>query len=271
MSPINCRLDKEKITVGEHLNLSCTDSGIERLPINVAKVEFKLPYPQKYTLKVLHSSGTQSNFILDFTIYAPGEYKISDLILTDGTSELPLSGPTVKVESVLQPSAEGKPPEPFGSILPIGIPTPLYYYLLLALMILLLAGYSAYRVRRSIYYKKLKEKLTKHNSPLEPDTQFYRSIRLAEKAGYPLEQVEKAFRLYNLRAYQLPMFDLTNERISKYFRRNLPQHKITRQNLNKILSEFEELHKHRELSVADRSEFIKKLHRYVSSHKGHTP
>lgn len=267
MSPINCRLDKEKITVGEHLILSC--SGSESPPIELAKAVFKLQEAQKYTLKVLHSSGTENDFNIDFTIYAPGDYKISDLILTDGISELPLSGPAVKVESVLQPSEGGKPPEAFGSILPIGIHTPLYYYLMLTLLILLIAGYSAYRVRRSIYYKKLKEKLTKHSSPLEPDTQFYRSIRLAEKAGYPLEQVEKAFRLYNLRAYQLPMFDLTNERISKYFRRNFPQYKNTRQSLNKILGEFEELQKQRELLEADRNEFIKKLHRYVSTHKGH--
>lgn len=269
MSPINCRLDKEKITVGEHLNLSC--AGSDSLPINIAKAEFKLSEAQKYTLKVLHASGTESNFTLDFTIYAPGEYNISNLVLSDGASELPLAGPVVKVESVLQPSESGKPPEAFGSILPIGIHTPVYYYLVLAFVIILLAGYSAYRIRRNIYYKKLKEKLTKYNSPLEPDTQFYRSIRLAEKAGYPLEQVEHAFRLYNLRAYQLPMFDLNNARILKYFRRNFPQNKNTRQNLNKILGEFEELHKNRELSVSDRSEFIKKLHRYVSSHKGNTP
>ena len=266
MSPINCRLDKEKITVGEHLNLNC--SGSEGTPFAVASAAFKLPDPQKYLLKVLHASGTENNFNLDFTIYAAGDYKISDLILTDGTSEMRLSGPAVKVESVLQPSADGKPSEAFGSILPIGIHIPLSYYLLLSLLVVLLAGYSTYRVRRNIYYKKLKEKLTKHSSPLEPDTQFYRSIRLAEKAGYPLEQVEKAFRLYNLRTYQLPMFDLTNERILKYFRRNFPQHKSTRQNLNKILGEFEELQKNRELSVSDRNEFIKKLHRYVSSHKG---
>lgn len=269
MSPINCRLDKEKITVGEHLNLSC--SGNDSAPLHVAQAAFKLPDAQKYILKVLHSTGTENNFTLDFTIYAPGDYKISDLILTDGANDVQLSGPAVKVESVIQPSADGKPPEPFGSVLPIGIHTPLYYYLLLTVLILITAGYSAYRVRRSIYYKKLKEKLTIHSSPLEPDTQFYRSIRLAEKAGYPLDQVEKAFRLYNLRAYQLPMFDLTDERISKYFRRNFPQHKITRQNLNKILSEFEELQKQRELSVADKGEFVKKLHRYVSAHKGLNP
>lgn len=266
MSAINCRLDKEKLTVGEHLNLSC--SGSNGAPFDVAKAAFKLPEAQKYILKVLQSSGTENNFTIDFTIYAPGDYKISDLILTDGTSEVQLSGPAVKVESVIQPSADGKPPVAFGSILPIGIQTPLYYYLLLTLLILVIAGYSVYRFRRNIYYKKLKEKLSKHSSPLDPDTQFYRSIRLAEKVDYPLEQVEEAFRLYNLRAYQLPMFDLTNDRISRYFRRNFPQHKMTRQNLNKILSEFEELQKQRELSVADKNEFVKKLHRYVSTHKG---
>lgn len=266
MNTINCRSDKEKITVGEHLLLNCSSS--DSAPFALDKATFKLPEEQKYSLKVLRASGTGKEFTIDYTIYAPGEYKISELILTDGTTELALGGATIKVESVLQPSPDGKPPEAFGPILPIGIHIPLYYYLLLTVLILLVAGFSIYRIRRSMYYKKLKEKLTTHSSPLEPDTQFYRSIRLSEKAGYPLEQIEKAFRLYNLRAYQLPMFDLTNERITKYFRRNFPEQKSTRQNLNKILGEFEALQTHRDLSVADKNEFVKKLHRYVSTHKG---
>ena len=90
-------------------------------------------------------------------------------------------------------------------------------------------------------------------------------------AGYPLEQIEKAFRLYNLRTYQLPMFDLSNDRIFKYFKRNFPQYKSTRGHLLKLLEEFEEMQKRRNtLTASDKQELINKLYRYIETNKGLT-
>ncbi len=267
MSTMNCSADKEKITVGDHIHLLC--SANDNAAFSPEKAVFKLAENQKYTLKILNLKSTlQNGFDIDFTIYSPGDYKIGDLILTDGNSEISLSGAAIKVESVIKPAPDAKPPEAFGPILPIGISIPAFYYLILIGVFLMFAVYAAYRANRAIFYRKLRENLKKHNSPLEADTQFYRSIRLAEKAGYPIDQIENAFRLYNLRAYQLPMFELTNDRITKYFRRNFPEYKDTRQNLNKVLGEFEELRKKPELLPAEKSEFVKKLHRYVSKHKG---
>lgn len=267
MSAADCRIDKEKITVGDHLLLSC--SGNNDPEFLLEKSAFKLTESQKYNIKVFKAKSTGVNeFSLDFTIYSPGDYKLSDLILTDGAKEINLSGSAVKVESVIKPGDDGKPPEPFGSLLPIRIATPIYYYILLIAFVLITGFYAAYRIRRYSYYKKLKEKLKQYNSPVDADTQFYKSLRMVEKAGYPLDQVERAFRLYNLRAYQLPMFDLTNERVLKYFKRNFPQHKNTRLMLHKLLGEFEELQKNNDLTSEAKSEFIKKLYRYVSAHKG---
>ena len=268
MSEVQCLSDKEKITVGEHLNISCV--GALSSGFSVAKAGFKLSEPNKYTLKIFKVKPISENeFNIDFTAYVPAEYKLGDLILTDGASEINLSGVTVKVESVIKASSDGKPPVPYGSLLPIGIPMPIYYYVLLAAAVLFLGLFVMFRVKRLSYYKKLREKLKQHNSPITPDTQFYKSIRLAEKAGFPLDQTEKAFRLYNLRAYQLPMFDLPNPRIAKYFKRNFPQYKSTRISLIKILIEFEELHKKDNLLTAiDRHEFVKKLYRYVEANEG---
>lgn len=267
MGGVSCRIDKEKISVGDHLVLSC--SGNDNAGFSFDKSFFKSEESQKYKIKLFKiKPDSGSDFSIDYTIYAPGDYKISDLILTDGTNEINLQGPSVKVESVIKPSADGKPTEPFGAILPIRISTPLFYYIILLALILVLAGYAFYRIRRKIYYKKLNEKLKQYVSPIDIDSQFYKAIRITEKAGYPLDQLEKAFRLYSLRAYQLPMFDLSNERISKYFRRLYPEYKATRLSLNKLLAEFEELQKNNNLNTEEKHEFVKKLYRFADSHKG---
>lgn len=268
MSTLSCSSDKEKITVGEHAQISCVGSIDPNFSIE--KLEFKLDEANKYILKIFKIKPTSADqYNLDFTIYSPGDYKISDFILTDGGGEVNLSGPNIKVESVVKPSSDGKPVEPFGSILPISIATPMYYYLLLTALIIIGAIYAVFKAKRLAYYKKLKEKLKNFDSPVTADAQFYKSIRVAEKADYPLEQVEKAFRLYNLRAYQLPLFDLSNERILRYFKRNFPQHKITRSQLIKLLGEFEEMQKNsNNLTLADKQEFIKRLYRYVETSRG---
>lgn len=266
MTRIHCKTDKIKITVGEPIALSC--SGNEA-GVVTEKLQFKLAENQKYILKVLNvKKSSDEELSLDFTIYAPGDYKISEMVLSDGVNELTLNGASVKVESVIKPSSDGKPQEPYGPIFPIGIDVPMFYYLGVILVLLLFVAYGAYQVKRKIFYKTLKDKLNKYSSPIAPDIQFYRAIRKAEKAGYPLQDVEEAFRLYNLRAYHLPMFDLNNPRISNYFKRNYPQFKSARLSLIKTLGEFEELQKRPELSVSEKSEFIKKLHRYVSTYKG---
>ena len=267
MSAVNCQVNKEKITVGEPLQLTC--SGDIDSKFSLEKAEFKLAEINKYTVKLIKiNSFNKGEANLDFTIYSPGEYKLSELILTDGLSEINLNGPAVKVESVLKPTSEGKAPEPFGPLLPIGIATPAYYYFFLASFFIVIILYGAYRIKRHLYYKKLKTKLIQHISPIDIDTQFYKSIRLAEKMDYPLDQIEKAFRLYNLRAYELPMFDLSNERILKYFKRNHPRYKNTRLSLQKLLDEFVELQKNNDLLMEEKNKFVKKLYRFVSTNKG---
>ena len=103
---------------------------------------------------------------------------------------------------------------------------------------------------------------------MDPDTQFYKAVRTAEKAGYPLEELEKAFRLYNVRAYKLPLFELPDEKIFRYFRRNYPEHKNTRISLQKILGEFSELSKKGETSTEEKNELVKKVYRYVDKNRG---
>jgi hypothetical protein len=276
MSVLQCQINiseidglkSQQLTVGRKFNLKC--SGELPADFNISKAQFKLIDAQTNTIKIFKIESKEMNVLdIHLTLYAAKTFKINDLILTDGTTEVNLSGSDMNVETVIEQPKDGKPTEAFGSIFPIGIATPAYYYLVLVLIILSIIAASVYRIKRFSYYKKLKDGLKAHQSPIDPDTQFYKSIRQAEKLNYPIEHLEKSFKLYNLRAYSLPLFELNHIKVLKYFKRNYPQCKNTRLALDKILGEFVNLKTNeKSLSISDKREFVKKLHRYIEVHKG---
>lgn len=267
MEKLDCSTNKIKITVGETVLLTC--SGNINSSFSLERASFKQTESDKYSIKLLKVISVNENEThLDVTYYVPGEHKITNLILTDGVGEINLNGTSVFVESVIKQAPDGKPPESFGPILPIKILVPMHYYLFMVFIFLLIGIYTIFKIRRISYYKKLKNKLTQFNSPVTPEAQFYKSIRHAEKENFPIDQVEKAFRLYNLRTYQLPMFDLPNHLIIKYFKYNRPQGTKTRMSLAKLLDEFEELKKRNNLTFTEKNELIKKLYRYVEVNTG---
>jgi len=126
------------------------------------------------------------------------------------------------------------------------------------------------RLRRLAQERELRVKLRDYQSPLAPDTQIYRSLRLAEKAGYPLPDLEKAFKIYLLRSYQVPFFDLTETAAMAYFKRQWPQLKEVRVSAGKILNEFSDLKKkgvgaesEQEKEKNDHSELLQKIFRFI--------
>jgi hypothetical protein len=263
-------LDNAPINVGRHISLKCTSSDIEP-NFSFKDAYFKTDESNVNNLKVFSVKPSDGGkFQIDFTFYTVGKHQISQMILTDGVNEINLNAPSeVNIETVIKPSPEGKPPEPFGAIIPMTISTPIYYYMILLAVFILAFVFFVFSLKRLSYYRNLKAKLKAYSSPIDPDMQFYKSIRAAEKLDYPIDKLEAAFKLYNLRAYELPIFDLSNERCMKYFKRNYPQFKTTRLVLHKLLGEFEELSKKsKELSIEEKRDFVKKLYRYVDSHKG---
>ena len=259
-------LDAGKMTVGRHLILDC--SGQSVAGFDFSKAVFKT---ENKNLARIFKIETQAEnaFKADFTIYLAAPFKLEEFPLTDGTNELLLKADVVTVESVIKPPDDGKPPQPFGSVFPIGITIPISYYIILLAAIVLTGVFTFFKARRLAYYSNLKTKLSEHNSPIDSETQFYRSIRALEKSGYPLAEVESAFRLYNLRSYKIPLFDLNDESAIRYFKRNYPEYKNTRLQLQKFLSDFEERRKDpTSFASENRADFVKKLYRYVEKNKG---
>ncbi|MCC2678792.1 MAG: hypothetical protein K0R29_1368, partial [Pseudobdellovibrio sp.] len=104
-------LESGKMTVGRHLIADCKGENTEGFDFSKAAVKPEAKYFLKIFSVQPESSGS---FKMDFTLYLAGEKNLSEFPLTDGTNEIVLNAPPVKVESVLKPTEDGKPQEPFG-------------------------------------------------------------------------------------------------------------------------------------------------------------
>ena len=257
-------LESQKMTVGRHLLLNCkSDTSFDAF--DLAKLSIKSASHDPITYKVFSIQKTATDQLtIDMTFYKAQEIQPTEFVLFDGVNEHQINASVIKVESVLQPTQDGKPPEPFGSIFPISQSIPLSYYIIVLGAVLLAGLYSFFKIKRLNYYRKLKEKLSAHDSPTDPDVQFYRTLRAAEKVSYPLGTLDHAFRLFCLRTYRIPMFDLADEKAIRYFKHNSPELKNVRLHLQKLLLELDELKlREPQLTFSDKSEFVKKLYRFV--------
>lgn len=271
MDTVSCQLeisevkgmDVNKITVGQHLYLKC--DGIWDRSFEFNKTQIKTSEEQKYSIKALQAGANKKGgFDLDFTLYSAGDFQFQEFMITDGVREINLGPQKFQVASVITPPEDGKPPEPFGPILPLKLTWPTYYFVSFLIFVGLILFALILKLRRRARYKKLIDGLKIYNSTIDPDLQIYKSIRVAEKSNYPIADLEKYFRLYVLRVFQVPMFDLNNKQTIRFFKKRKSIYKKERLVVQKFLDEFEELSKKSEsLSAAEKLEFVNKIYRFV--------
>ena len=262
-------LEADQMTVGRHLNLHCLADA----PLAEShKYTLSSEVNPEITYKVFQIKKTDHSKIeLEMTFYKAGQFQLTDFKIFDGNESHSLLGAPITVQSVLKPSQDGKPQKPYDPIFPLTMSIPKVYFAYLLIGISVVILYFILKLRRLRRYKKLKEKLKNYDSPIDPDVQFYRSVRAAEKLGYPLENLDNAFRLYNLRSYRLPIFDMNDEKLNKYFKHNFPQYKNTRIQLFRILGDIEKLKKtgqEGEISPVVKKDLITKMYRFVETHRG---
>ena len=259
-------LEDSKLSVGRHFDLNCQLS--DALDFNFEQAQFKSNDLISY--KIFNYTKTDDkNFKLDLTWYKTGSLDFSKIVFSDGVNEINLKTEPLTIESVIVPPADGKPVKPFGSIFPIGIPMPsIYIWGLLGILVLIILK-MFFSIKKQMYFKKLKLGLQKYQSPIDPETQFYKTVRSLEKKHYPVDELENCFKLYILRAYQVPVYDLTPEKTIKYFKFVLPQYKETRLQYQKLITDFEEFKKLNDsIDTVIKAEFLKKLYRFVDKNKG---
>lgn len=255
-------LDVKGITVGQHLILTCEGMWDQSFEFN--KAQIVMSEQGKYTARVLKAGANKKGgFDLDFTLYSAAEYDFPELVISDGVREISLGPQKFQVASVIVPPAEGKKPEPFGPVLPLSLVWPTSYFITFFIGLALLLFALILQLRKRARYRKLMDGLKHYDSTMDPDLQIYKSIRVAEKQGYPLVDLERHFRLYVLRVFRVPMFDLNNKQIIRFFKKRKPNYKKERASIQKFLDEFEELGKKTDFSQPEKVEFVNKIYRFV--------
>lgn len=272
MDQVKCRIEipdveglkPQEMTVGRHAIFSCEGDWNKSFDFTQAQV--KLDEQDKYILKVFKAEARSGNsFDVNMTVYVAGEMQWPEMILTDGTNEIALGQQQMSIASVLQPAGPGQPPQkPYSYIFPMNLHWPLIYTALAAAAVVLFLVGLIYQLRRAARYARLIADLQQHKSSVSADLQFYKSLRSLEKQGYPTEELEKAFRLYVLRVFGVPMFVLSHRQILNFLKKRKRTFKAERQQIDVLLSEFEEAAKKKiHFSEAEKSDLVKKVYRFV--------
>lgn len=260
-------LEANQMTVGRHMILNC--DGDWDKSFDFTKAFVKLDQSSKSTVKIFKAEArSASSFDVDLTLYAAGQFKFPEFILSDGSSDISMGQQQFQVTTVLEKTEDGKPPPPFGPMLPLTLPWPPVYALLLIAFIGSGLAYLIYFLRRRARYKNLIDNLKSHDSSFDADVQFYRGMRRLEKTSYPVAEMEQVFRLYALRTFQVPLFSLNDRQSLNFLNKRRPQFRKYKSDLQKFLSDFEEFNKKPEMTAAERLQLAKRLYRFVDKVSG---
>ncbi len=255
-------LEANQMSVGRHMILNC--EGEFTKAFDFSKAFIKMDENSKNTVRVFKAEArTPDSFDVNLTLYAAGQYQFPDLLLSDGTNEISLGRQQFQVKTVLEKTEDGKPPPPFGPVLPLTLAWPPIYAILFFAVLASGLVFLILSLRRRSRLKRLIDRLKTHDSSIDADVQFYRTMRLLEKSGYPVSEMEEAFRLYALRIFQLPLFDLNNRQSLNFLKKRRPQFKKHRASLQKFLGDFEVLSKKNDLTADDKLQLAKRLYRFV--------
>lgn len=254
-------LEKDVLTVGRHFYLNCegADGSWDRA-FDFSKAFVVLDDKNKNTMKVFKIEARNANsFDVNIILYVTGELKISNFKISDGTHDIDLGAQTFKVKSVLEAKTE-KPPEPFGYIIShlewpwqYSAAALIFFVLSMALVIFIFLNKMKWRGRF--------ERLKQHDSPLLPDSQFYKEIRKSEKKEFLILDLEKILKLYILRRYRVPIFELSNRQTIILIKKTYPRLKNERRQIFNLFKDMEALKKTN--TFDQRKKFVEHCYRFV--------
>lgn len=221
-------LKSGELTVGREFFLHCETEFSHQLESE--KLNFVLKPEENYQIKLLSfelRSPTSAD--LKVTSYRAGEVKFKELMLSDGNQSVNLGEVQFAVRSVLPPQEAPIPgmeqgaqqPQPYPAMGPVGISVPVFYWIVLAAVILLFVGTVAYKLIRRLQRKNLLERLRSHDAALSPISQFHQNLRKLQRANTvffggasnqehiteAVTESEKYLKLFLTRQYQTPALE----------------------------------------------------------------
>lgn len=238
------RVDDPNLTVGRPFRLSCDGEWPE---LNLAGIELRVADTDKHKLvllKIEKKSG--SSYELLVTSYKSGAIEVKAPQLISGETSVVLSDLKFDVVSVLK-KEQKEPQEPFGPMGPIVIGYPYWMWIAITLFLVTLGTLIFLKVRSRIRRRKWLDDMRLHESALTPIAQLGKSLRNAQRnlvmTTEYLHHLEKDYKFFLARQYEIPTFMLSNPQILKDLKKN---HRLVydnfREEIQKIFSELERAH-----------------------------
>ena len=260
-------LEKDILTVGRHFYLNC--EGLRDPAFDFSKATVMLDENSKNTIKVFKIEARNANsFDVDLVLYVAGELKSPSFKITDGSREIDLGAQDFKVKTVIEQAGKPpeKPPEPFGYMIS-QLHWPWQYSAgLLLFFVLVLASVLAYFLNKMKWRGRI-ERLKNYDSPIQADSQFYKELRKIEKKDYPIFDLEKICKVYILRSFKIPVFELTHKQSISFLKSKLPRLKNERRLMYNLLKDLELLKniKNNDTDLEKRKKFIDQFYRFVDA------
>lgn len=257
-------LKSQELTVGRHFFLSCEGSWDKSF--DFTKAQFVSDEQTKYLFKLFKAEARSTeSFEVDMTLYAAGKVQFPDMIITDGTLQISMGQQTFEVVSVLpKPDPQVKePPKPFGYAIS-NLHWPMAYTLIFAALVLAVIVQAIMLAARSQRWKRLAEVVLAYDSVQAADNQFYKTIREIEKKDYPIAEIEKAAKVYILRRFSVPVFNLDLKETISFIKKRHPQLKEQRRQVYNIVKDIEILSKDANLTTEQKTKFISRFYEFIS-------
>lgn len=277
MSKLNCQmnvpdvsgLNANEITVGRHFLIHCQGQWDKAFDLTQAKLV--LDPKDQYILKLFKAEARDTeSFDLDVTAYIAGKVDIPNLEMSDGERQLQLGQMQFEVQSVLpKPEAQkqgsvqpSEQPKPYGYVFG-QMQWPLLYTLIAFGFVFLSIIYLIWKAMRRQKLKNLQAHIRSYDSAQDPEQQFYKTLRQLEKKDYPLVDLTKACRVYILRQYQLPVFDLSISDCDRLLKRQFVRFSDHRKIVINMLKDIQHISKITDASIEQKNKFIKNFYDFV--------
>lgn len=221
----------EEITVGQKFQLDCEGASVA---LQREKINLALPKKEKYKLRLLETKVlTENKASFVATSYFVGKNRFDEVHLTDGAQVIGLKGIEVHVKTVIDPN-ENPERQPYGPFAPLTVAWPLWLWLTIGAVVLVVGGFLFYKFRKSYQKKKLIQELARHGTALSPYNQFNKDMRRLSRQmpntgtqEWPKESVQtylkelnQLFRWYLARELIVPALQWGPGQILRDIRRN---------------------------------------------------
>lgn len=253
------------LTVGAKFKMNCHgDIPVEWGKDNVGVV-FKDKNAEQFSLFVLSADKLSSNDAeLTVTSYKAGQFKPEFVRIVQGEHGFEVTKPQWEVRSVLKQDKQPEPYPPFG---PWQLGLPLWIVIVLGLLVGVITYFTIRFFRRRSQRQKMLKDLALHATAISPVNAFYKDARVIRKKLNQVAQdadvkdiavqLDKDFRLFVLRQFQVPALDWSDRAIVDDIRkRHRKEFENSGDKLRKALRELTRVKARSSVNLADSEQLL---------------